>query len=492
MSGGVLSLPFEAAQWRRSLENSVVAALVGGIALGEVWAAVARVSLARAWRVVVARRWQPACSPRRPAMNVNAYFVLQSRDAAVWGDMGVANEAIGRAIARYGAFRDVWVAREYADSPVVRFLAPGIPYEPWPGARALPAPRRGRTRRSHRAPPRIRAGGRAACKDVPGCGDRCRETAGRTGTRFTYMIGVPASEIAASRGVVARDRSDTLVKLERFGIDGRLDQPGGRGLDGLDAQGSGLRRVPVHVARARLPGRPRGRVEHRAWAAATRLAAGLHRLEARVAPRDRRQPGQVQWASVRAAVLSDSAKPVVRSRRRLRPQGLVGSYRLGRSLAGPVSELLVDPEIALKFHVPPVGPPFTVDWIGELYAPETGTYAFGIEQRDTATLTIDGRTIVDNRTPNELVERSMRLRRGWHDVRLRYRAVTGGFHVYLYWTPPGGERGIVRTEYLRPRGTGGWPGVVPSGQTVPDALDERLRKLSEEGELPALSGAGGG
>jgi hypothetical protein len=169
---------------------------------------------------------------------------------------------------------------------------------------------------------------------------------------------------------------------------------------------------------------------------------------------------------------------------------LVGSYRLGRTFTGRPAQLIIDPEIALEFHAPPVGPPFTVEWSGELHAPKTGTYTFGTEQIDTTTLAIDGRTIVENRKQNALVERSISLRRGWHDVKLRYRAVTGYFHVYLYWTQPGGQREIVATDYLRPHGTGGPPRSLARGPaTDSDAIDRRLVELSEDGELPQLSGA---
>ncbi|MDQ2808601.1 MAG: glycosyltransferase family 39 protein, partial [Chloroflexota bacterium] len=45
LSGGVLSLPFEAPQSHRTLENSVVTALLAGIVLGELWALLTRVRM---------------------------------------------------------------------------------------------------------------------------------------------------------------------------------------------------------------------------------------------------------------------------------------------------------------------------------------------------------------------------------------------------------------------------------------------------------------
>ena len=91
--------------------------------------------------------------------------------------------------------------------------------------------------------------------------------------------------------------------------------------------------------------------------------------------------------------------------------------------------------------------------------------------------------VLDNRMPNKLVETSVSLRRGWHDVTLRYRARTGHFHVYLFWTPPGASREIVPTEFLRPHGTGG-PPQEPFPKRGASALEGRVHELSENGERP--------
>ena len=46
LAGGVLSLPFEAPQSHRTLENSIVTALCAGIVLGEFWQALTRAPIA--------------------------------------------------------------------------------------------------------------------------------------------------------------------------------------------------------------------------------------------------------------------------------------------------------------------------------------------------------------------------------------------------------------------------------------------------------------
>ena len=81
-----------------------------------------------------------------------------------------------------------------------------------------------------------------------------------------------------------------------------------------------------------------------------------------------------------------------------------------------------DPLIGMYFHRIPLGPPFSVEWSGHLYAPTTGRYHLGTRQHDTARVYVDGRPVFSNTKPDELLLAPIRLARGWHRVRIRYRA----------------------------------------------------------------------
>jgi 4-amino-4-deoxy-L-arabinose transferase-like glycosyltransferase len=479
LSGGVLSLPFEAPQAHRTLENSIVTALFGGIALGELWAAGTRASPARVWRVattVVAAGLLAIAA----VMNLDAYFVRQARDANVWAEMGAAQEAAGRAIARYSRTHDAWVAPVYADSPVLSFLAPGLPERSWPGALALPLEGDRERGALILLPPEAEPDVALAASMYPGAVIAALRAPG-SDVPLSYAIAVPPAQIRAVRGAVALGSSGRRVVLAHFGVDEQVDRLGER------ASVVSTLKVPIsdsyrftwprhgwHAVLVDGNAVERGR--------ALQLAAGLHRLEADVAPRDRVGRSRLRWTSG-GGPYSPIPPSLLFDPRRIGPHGLVGSYRIGETFAGPPDRLIIDPEIALQFHAPPVGPPFTVEWNGEFYAPKAGRYAFGTEQIDTATLAIDGRAVLANRMPNKLVETSVSLRRGWHDVTLRYRARTGHFHVYLFWTPPGASREIVPTEFLRPHGTGG-PPQEPFPKRGASALEGRVQELSENGELP--------
>ncbi len=132
------------------------------------------------------------------------------------------------------------------------------------------------------------------------------------------------------------------------------------------------------------------------------------------------------------------------------PRGLQGTYRRGTEFDGPAALGRIDPRIAIEFHEPLLGAPFTVDWRGELYAPVAGRYDLGTRQIDTARLVVDGKTVLTNAQPNVLRLKTVRLSRGWHRVRILYRGVTGYFDAYLYWVPPGRTESVVPAAYLRP------------------------------------------
>ena len=145
ISGGILSVVFEAPQAHRTLENSVVTPLIAAIFLGELWAALdVRVATARqAWqarrerRLVLSTSPSPAngaapagnstthAAPSRVGLyatrvgrsaialavillltwvgftNVDRYFNKQVNDASVWMEMGGANAAVGKLLASY-------------------------------------------------------------------------------------------------------------------------------------------------------------------------------------------------------------------------------------------------------------------------------------------------------------------------------------------------------------------------------------------------------
>jgi beta-glucosidase len=130
--------------------------------------------------------------------------------------------------------------------------------------------------------------------------------------------------------------------------------------------------------------------------------------------------------------------------------GLLGSYYPTPDWTGPPAFTQVDPQLAYYFHIIPLPRPYSVRWTGQLFAPGTGTYAFEIFSVDGSKLILNGKTVVDNPEGRTSITGSASLSQGWHDVQVDFSDRTSGTQIYLYWTPPGGERELVPPRYLSP------------------------------------------
>ena len=131
--------------------------------------------------------------------------------------------------------------------------------------------------------------------------------------------------------------------------------------------------------------------------------------------------------------------------------GLLGAYYPSPDWSGEPAFLQVDPQIAFYFHITPLPRPYTVEWTGKLYAPQTGDYTFALDSRDGSRLMLDNQLVVDNAEGNTKVENTVSLTEGWHDIIVRFSDETGATQIYLYWTPPGNtEPELVPAKYLSP------------------------------------------
>jgi 4-amino-4-deoxy-L-arabinose transferase-like glycosyltransferase len=131
--------------------------------------------------------------------------------------------------------------------------------------------------------------------------------------------------------------------------------------------------------------------------------------------------------------------------------GLLGLYRMGTDWEGEAIVVQLDPFVAPNDVLPS---PFSIEWLGKIYVPVSGPYAFGTISDDGSYLYLDGQLVVDNGGQHGDVYREGRiqLEEGFHDIRLLYFQDGGGRKVELYWTPPGGSRSQVAQEQLLPPG----------------------------------------
>jgi 4-amino-4-deoxy-L-arabinose transferase-like glycosyltransferase/sugar lactone lactonase YvrE len=158
--------------------------------------------------------------------------------------------------------------------------------------------------------------------------------------------------------------------------------------------------------------------------------------------------------------------------------GLLGLYRSGTAWEGPVEVQQLDPFIAPNDVL---SSPFSIEWLGKIYVPVSGQYVFGTISDDGSYLYLENQLIVDNGGHHGDVysEGVIQLEEGFHDIRLLYFQDGGGRKIELYWTPPGGEKGLVSPEQLFP------PGVELSIPSLPTPSP-----VPESTPLPSASAAG--
>lgn len=172
--------------------------------------------------------------------------------------------------------------------------------------------------------------------------------------------------------------------------------------------------------------------------------------------------------------------------------GLLGRYFHGADQFGGQPALIqIDPYIAPNDPLPA---PFSIEWVGKIYIPRAGVYAFGTNSDDGSYLFIDGQMIVDNGGHHGDVYREgmIQLSEGFHDIILRYFQVDGGRKIELWWTPPGGAHELVPAHYLRPPGVSleelpalpSAPAIPAAGPVPPVAGVDLVASWGSEGDAP--------
>ncbi|MFL5732488.1 MAG: PA14 domain-containing protein, partial [Chloroflexia bacterium] len=506
ISGGVFSLPFEAPQSHRTLENSVVTALIAGIFLGEVATAlvggvmVNRLinlftfrSRRRDAAVVATGARPPARRPIRWPMrlawaisgaalllalywiggiNIHRYFDVQAQDMSVWQDMYSPQAQTARMIQKYGQDHDIYVTPVYKDAPPSGFLVPDIQTQVWPGMQAIPL-----------STGANKPGGIVIILDEPSAADVATmariyphatfeiTTAPNRPEPLLYTIVIPASDIQALHGVhltltepggkapkedksvpeFAYDwgaspikngtaRMSSTIKVDTYGVY-RFNLKGAEG-----SQGPREFRVDGYSL---LSGQP------------ITLGLGLHSVVATDTVASGSGISQLTWSVPGGA--QESLPPTnLFDPRHIEPRGLTGIQRAGVSFETPPTTARVDPVISFYFHQTLLPRPYTVEWLGKLYAPEDGTYVLGTEQLSTSRVFLDGKEIINNTAINNLMESSQNLTAGWHDMRILYTDLDQASHIYLYWVPPGRPRSKIPAAFLFPQ-MGQYPDKPESG-----------------------------
>ncbi|MEO6457260.1 MAG: PA14 domain-containing protein, partial [Chloroflexia bacterium] len=584
-AGGVLSLLFEAPQSHRTLENSVVTALIAGIFLGEVWQMVSRAfappplrelritqaqpettaPVARpARRLFPQRRPQVATTlpvrkhkgssttlpvrarPPEPAAisvaatstvdpveeertgnlahgqeavserrysrrlavamiasavsllavigwvataNTYRYFEVQAKDRSVWKEMYTSETEAGRVTARYGSTHDVYISSVYFKLPPSQYLAPDPSALEWKGMHTLPlevAPERGIVLVLD---PQSAADIARIERIYPNATFELLRAPGLDPTPLVYTVIIPASDVSALFGVHASlyDGAGGEPREEKTlpGVEYNWDGPGVKSgtlrmTSSLKVDKTGEFKFDLESAGG--PSDLKGLlVDGYDVSAGTpiSLGIGLHSIVVTDTVTTPKGITRVTWA-VEAGQFAPIAPAMLYDPRKIEPRGLTGSYRKGQGFDTQPALMRVDPVISFYFQITPLERPYTVEWLGSLYVPETGVYGLSTEQLTSSRLFVDGNEILVNSQQNAMLEARLDLNKGWHDIRLLYSDLQNYSHVYFYWSPPGREMSIIPSAFLRPM-MGRY--IEPESGPLPTLDESNGNKLSDKRQV---------
>ncbi|MFL5734120.1 MAG: PA14 domain-containing protein [Chloroflexia bacterium] len=476
LAGGVLTLPGEAPQSHRTLENSVVTALFAGIFLGEAWQALAGAAMARRLARLFTRGGAPVPARRATrfwlgatavsilgilvfvwlagAMNLDKYFVQQAQNTTTWSEMGTDSAHAAELTARYGADHDIYVAAVYKDFPPSVFLAPNVQTLPWPGMYTVPF-----TSASKPA-------GAVIILDPPSAADI--SLLARIYPHATFDLTVPpqgSDPLLYAAIIPAADIQQTHGVLATLGDGGAPAVTSDFSYDWSRAGSSSGKLKLESTLRADAYGSYLFTWKNDSGAVSSgdllidgftvapnqpiTLSTGLHTLSVTADAGGQSGTSRLMWtppgsgeAPVPANYLFDP--------RLVSPHGLTAAFRPGDDFTAPPAVERIDSTVSFYFQQTPLPRPYTAEWSGRIYIPEDGAYRFGTQQRTSSELAIDGQTVLTNGNADFYQEQVLPLSAGWHDIRMRYKDMENYSSVYLYWAPPGRGKSIIPSAFLWP------------------------------------------
>lgn len=125
--------------------------------------------------------------------------------------------------------------------------------------------------------------------------------------------------------------------------------------------------------------------------------------------------------------------------------GLTGEYYLGEGLVGQPIASRTDSTVDFNWDADSARPDniphehFSIRWTGNVTAPVTGEYRFGVDADDGCRLFVNGKLIIDNWVPwgNGVLFGTIGLQAGQtYTLELQYYQAAGHAYTHLTWIPP--------------------------------------------------------
>ncbi|HXV42338.1 MAG TPA: PA14 domain-containing protein, partial [Anaerolineae bacterium] len=486
LAGGILSVDFEAPQSLRSIAAIPAVIYFIGLALAALGreAQESFKTLPRLWLAI------PTAALLGAILGFNAYtyFIRQANDFASWNAFSAPETIAGRKMAQLGPNTIYYLSPFLAYHPTVRFLAPDVTdqrsltlLDPLP---IRVVPNRPVALLIH--PDDIWVFEEAR-RIYPGANFEVAHSQTEDVNPIVYLVELQPLDLAAVQGLQLQyqqldsqansppadtERALTISANWPDDIPRTITSRAKRGADPYNfvAEWSGILYAPrygPYSLRLITPGpgllELDGNVIFEGQGnqlTGLPLAQGNHLIRVRAEG----GPGQValywQAPGRRETLIPQWAlySPPIAN------HGLLGTYYPNDRWEGQPALQRIDPFLDVYFHFTPLPRPYTVEWAGSLDAPLSGLYHFGLRAVQAAQLYVDGNLLLTTIAPDEIVDNTVTLEAGLHEIKVRYKDNTDRSRIHLYWMPPTGQFKPIPSQNL-------WPplGRYPARATPPVA-----------------------
>lgn len=495
LSGGVLSLSFEAPQALRTIDEITAVSILASLPVVAFWQQLRQVNLGE-FRLLF-----PPGLPESPRiavpvtafavlvlltivgiLNYQRYFEYQARDFGSWSAFSTAETEIGRQIKAAGPNFEVLLGETFVKHPTIEFLTGRKDYRQFQPAAHLPLS--GMRNAAiflepyhtqalallRRYYPQAETGLLRSPKEgapiMLSAKIRQEEILwlqGMTGSYYpnTEWAGEPT---LIEQGMAARFETNN-PRLPDLPCSatwyGTLSAPDyGRYLFKLD----GPKTATLYLDEELLLS---GEQEK-----SLVLSKGLHTVRVSAVVEDT-SPITVLWQPPNTGELMQIPResvfgpPVTNN-------GLLGSYYGNKRWEGEPALQRIDPFLNMRIHLLPLQRPYSVEWTGKIEVPRSGVYRFATESADISWVYINDRLVVTNEGANrQMREGSIHLEEGLHDIRVRFYDESSHTFLTVFWTPPGGKRELIPRERLYPP-QGAYRTSALATDTLPSSGQHRI------------------
>ncbi|MCL4499494.1 MAG: PA14 domain-containing protein, partial [Chloroflexi bacterium] len=469
LCGGIFSVGFEAPQSVRTVDNSLISAIIAAIPVGFLWTRLADLNLGRLtvpvghWGVTTFSTGALATMVLLGwigGLNFQRYFVLQAQDNASYSAYSIGPTLIAETMNHLGTDYDVYMSPIFIGQPSIPFLDPHIKVEiPFNPGTTLPL--HDNRNVAIFLDSREDLSINVLRRMYPAATFQAYRL-NQASPVVMYGAFIPLSQIQAQEGAdlslyAATTPTQAALRSQRTSkqVDfdwskqtplpvpfvakwqGVLDAPSyGKYQFRIEGPSTSILRIDENTV---VKGNDR---------AVITLAEGLHQFEL-TAPFTRLGVVRLWWRT------PNGVDQVVPAAAFFRPaidnRGLLATYYPNANWSGTPRLEVIDPTISTHFHFLPLPQPFTVEWSGKIDIPTPGLYRFGTQSIDYSWVYIDNHLVVDNsHQEDQYVDGAINLSAGLHDIRIRFLDRSGHSFINVFWWPPGGAREFLPGDRLFP------------------------------------------